>query len=164
MDKIKLFAYIGETSRSAMERGAEHMKDLEFHREKSHMLKHIVEFHPDSDPSEIEFKMEIISSHKSAFERQLREAVLIERNLGLFSMNSKVEYSRTVIPTIKIKMGNNSEKEDPHVVREKVAVEKIKNMRKMHRKRDNDSVNIEEIDNGNNGNGLFILLINNKSL
>ena len=134
IDKIKLFTYIGETSRSAMERGAEHMKDLEFHREKSHMLKHIVEFHPDSDSSEIEFKMEILSSHKSAFERQLREAVLIERNLGLFSMNSKLEYSRTVIPTIKIKMGNNCEKEDPHVTREKAAVEMMKNLRKTQKR------------------------------
>ena len=162
IDNIKLFTYIGETSRSAMERGAEHMKDLEFHREKSHMLKHIVEFHPDSDPSEIEFKMEIISSHKSAFERQLREAVLIERNLGLFSMNSKLEYSRTVIPTIKIKMGNKSEKEDPHVVREKVAVEKIKNMRKMHRKRDNDNVNIEEVDNGYENSAKRVKIVNNE--
>ena len=77
LENIKVFTYIGETSRSAMERGEEHMKDLEFYREKSHMLKHIVEFHPDSDPTEIEFKMEILSSHKSAFERQIREAVLI---------------------------------------------------------------------------------------
>ena len=104
LENIKVFTYIGETSRSAMERGEEHMKDLEFYREKSHMLKHIVEFHPDSNPSEIEFKMDILSSHKSAFERQLREAVLIERNLGLFSMNSKIEYSRTIIPSIKIKI------------------------------------------------------------
>ena len=87
-------------------------------------------FHSDSDPGEIEFKMEILSSHKSVSERQLIEAVLIERNLGLFSMNSKLEYSHTVIPTIKIKMGNRSEKEDPHVVREKDADEKIKKLRK----------------------------------
>ena len=92
------------------------------------MLKHIVEFHPDSDPSDIEFKMEILSSHKSAFERQLREAIMIERNIGIFSMNSKIEYSRTIIPSIKIKMGNKAEKEDPDVTREKSNIEKIQSM------------------------------------
>ena len=41
-------------------------------------------------------------------------------------------------------MGNNCEKEDPHVTREKAAVEMIKNLRKIHRKRDNDNDNTEE--------------------
>ena len=127
-----------------MERGIEHMKDLEFQRDRSHMLKHIVEFHPDSDPSDIEFKMEILSSHKSAFERQLREAIMIERNIGIFSMNSKIEYSRTIIPSIKIKMGNKAEKEDPDVTREKNNIEKIRILRKSCRKREK---RIDELQN-----------------
>ena len=137
----KLYTYIGETARSAKERGEEHVKDLEFHREKSHMLKHIVTHQPDCDPSTIDFRMEIVSSHKSAFERQIREAVLIDRNLGKFSMNSKIEYSRTIIPSIKVKMGNTTEEEDQDIKCEKSAVEKIRILRKSHRKRTKSHVN-----------------------
>ena len=36
------YVYIGETSRSVNERGSEHLKDLEFLRDRSHMLKHAV--------------------------------------------------------------------------------------------------------------------------
>ena len=125
-DSDVLFTYIGETSRSGMERGLEHVKDLEHTRTKSHMLRHIVSYHPDSDPNSIDFRMEIMSSHRSAFERQIREAVLIDRFDGPLSMNSKLEYSRTIIPKIKMKMGNKVEKEDPRVTIEKNVVEKIK--------------------------------------
>ena len=40
-------------------------------------------------------------------------------------MNSKLEYSRTIIPKIKMKMGNRAEKEDPKVTEEKSIIEKI---------------------------------------
>ena len=40
-EELKDFVYFGETSRSAMERGKEHFKDLQFIRSKSHMLKHV---------------------------------------------------------------------------------------------------------------------------
>ena len=40
-------------------------------------------------------------------------------------MNSKLEYSRTIIPKMKMKMGNKDEKEDPMVTKEKDAKAKI---------------------------------------
>ena len=100
------FIYIGETSRSSYERGNEHMKDLEFKRHRSHMLKHVVNHHPTSNPDHIKFGMKILSSHKTAFERQIREAVLIEKFAGPKLMNSKLEYDRCSIPRISMKMGN----------------------------------------------------------
>ena len=121
-----VYTYIGETSRSAWERGEEHWKDLQFRRPKSHMMRHLVEFHPEISPNEADFRMRIVSTHNSAFERQIKEAVLIERNDGPFSMNSKLEYSRTVIPKIKTKMGEHAEEDSPSVKREKEIVEKIK--------------------------------------
>ena len=47
------YDYIGETSRSSFERGREHMKDLEYFRSRSHMLKHALVMHPEitSSPS-----------------------------------------------------------------------------------------------------------------
>ena len=51
------FRYIGETSRSAYERGVEHKKDLEFRRTKSHLLRHCVEVHPDMHPDKVDFRI-----------------------------------------------------------------------------------------------------------
>ena len=82
------YIYIGETSRSANERGGEHCKDMEHYRVRSHMLKHAVSIHPNNHPNEIEFRMKIISQHRTAFQRQLTEAVLIRRNVREKLMNS----------------------------------------------------------------------------
>ena len=88
------------------------------------MLRHIVEKHPGVDPDTIEFKMRILSSHKSAFERQIREAVMIDHFAGPLLLNSKMEYNRCSIPKIVLKLGDTEEKEDPKISNEKSAMEK----------------------------------------
>ena len=85
------FRYIGETSRSVFERGGEHKKDLKYRRPKSHMLRHCVEIHPDKEPEEVDFKMKILSTHKTPFERQIREAVMIDHYSKDHLLNSKME-------------------------------------------------------------------------
>ena len=137
-NKCPAFVYIGETSRSAYERGQEHSKDLEFKRHKSHMLKHCVNHHDGMNPENVKFGMKILSSHKTAFERQIREAVLIEKNAGPTLMNSKTEYNRCSIPRIVIKMGNEEEVVDPTIKKEREVIEKIKLMYPNERKRSND--------------------------
>ena len=134
--KGPLYSYIGETSRSAYERGLEHLKDLEFRRTKSHYLRHAVECHPGVSPELLDFRMKILSSHKSAFERQIREAVMIEMNNGPHLMNSKLEYSRCALPKMTIKFGNKDPKEDPKVTKEKSVIEQIKLMYKKENKRE----------------------------
>ena len=130
-----LFMYIGETSRSAYERGHEHLKDLEFKRGKSHYLRHAVEHHPTVPPESLKFCMKILSCHKSAFERQIREAVMIDINAGPNLMNSKLEYSRCAIPKMSINLGNNKNQEDPLITKEKSTLEKIKMLYKSENKR-----------------------------
>ena len=98
------YIYIGETSRSANERGIEHCKDKEHFRARSHMLKHAVSIHPINHPHEIEFRMKIISQNKTAFERQITEAVLIRRNMGEKLLNSRQEYNQCYIPKITVKI------------------------------------------------------------
>ena len=140
VEEILKFRYIGETSRSAYERGVEHFKDLEFTRPKSHMLKHAVIHHPDLEPSRVEFRMKILSSHKTAFERQIREAVLINKHSGVRLMNSKLEYNRCSIPRITVKTGNKEDEKDNQLDMEKMANEKIKQLyEKDSKKRNNDS-------------------------
>ena len=60
------------------------------------------------NPENVEFRMKIISSHFTAFNRQISEAVRINRNMGPYLLNSKAEYNRSSLPTIK-----TSEKKSP---------------------------------------------------
>ena len=69
--------YYGESSRTAYERGCEHAKDYQEESEESHMFKHQVLDHPEEETKPL-FEMRIARQHKSAFERQVHEAVLIE--------------------------------------------------------------------------------------
>ena len=130
-----LYLYIGETSRSAYERGQEHLKDFEFKRTKSHYLRHAVECHPTVQPEKLKFKMKILSCHRSAFERQIREAVMIDIFSGPNLMNSKIEYSRCALPKITLNMGNKQQKEDPLVSKEKSTLDKIRLLYKKENKR-----------------------------
>ena len=71
--KIKLFKYIGETSRSSFERGWEHVNDMAQLKTSSHMLKHALTTHQEQEMSEVQFGMRIIRSCQSSFERQINE-------------------------------------------------------------------------------------------
>ena len=65
----------------------------------SHMLKHAV-IHHEARVDDVKFKVEIIRNHKSAFERQLHEAVeILLHNKGNL-MNSKSEYNRCSVPRL----------------------------------------------------------------
>ena len=136
-EKGPYYKYIGESSRSIFERGTEHLKDLEYRRTRSHMLRHIVSVHKSVDPSKIEFKMKILTTHSTAFERQIREAVLIREYSGEYLMNSKLEYSRTMLPNIRIELGRRKDvTEDPAIIKEKLEIEKIKELFKSENKRE----------------------------
>ena len=142
-EKGKYYRYIGETSRSAYERGLEHFKDLEYSRLRSHMLKPCVLKHQDMDPTSIKFKMKIVSSHKAAFERQIKEAVLIHRYSGPLLMNSKSEYNCCTIFRVSIKMGNRQE-EHPEIELEQEVISRIKTLYLESKKRtskDSEAVN-----------------------
>ena len=104
---IRIHKYVGESARSAYERGLEHQVDLQRLEEDSHMLKHIARNHQDKRISEVEFGMRVISFTRSALERQVLESVKIqeERSKNLI-LNSKSEYSRCTIPRLTSKMGD----------------------------------------------------------
>ena len=102
------------------------MKDLEFKRPKSHYLRHAVEVNPNVPPEALNFRMKILSSHKSAFERQIAEAVLIHKYLGPMLLNSKSEYNRCKIPRIVMKLGDDEPEEDPDKKSEREAIERIR--------------------------------------
>ena len=90
----KTYRYIGETSRSAYER--EHLADLKDLNPGSNLLKHVIKHHI-INPGQVEFRMKILTTHFTAFDRQITEAV----NAGSFLLNSKAEYNRSSLPCIK---------------------------------------------------------------
>ena len=65
--------YVGESSRSLMERSKEHHDDYKKNKEESHMSKHWANSHPG--PEKPNFHQYIIGTFKSSLERQVAEAV-----------------------------------------------------------------------------------------
>ena len=88
--------------------------------------------------------MRILSTHKSAFERQLREKVLLEHFAGPQILNSKLEYTRCGIPKMELKIGNKEAKESQDVKREKAAIELIKMRFKSENKRPKEVENEDQ--------------------
>ena len=109
--EVRLYKYVGETSRSCFERGLEHQHDCEQLKPSSHMLKHILDKHDGKPPGYIKFLRKAVKFRKSAFERQIQEAVLIQANRDHHLLNSKSEYNRCALPRLGTKLGERETKE-----------------------------------------------------
>ena len=99
--EARLYKYIGETSRSAYERGFEHLDKLASLSTQSMMLRHMVDQHEGEDMGKVKWDMEIKEFKKSAFERQIKEGVLIQRESEKHNiLNSKSEWNQSTIPRL----------------------------------------------------------------
>ena len=142
----RIYKYIGETNRSSFERGSEHIGDMRAIKPSSHLLKHVLDQHEGEMLDEVDFRMRVTKFHKSPFERQIQESVLIQASKGHHLLNSKMEYNRCQIPRLTIKMGEKEiverkkdlEKDILEEKRQDQELEdKIKYLRKLiNRKRD----------------------------
>ena len=105
----KRFIYVGETNRSAYERGKEHQSDITACKTSSHMLRHLLGEHEDEekDWASIEFGMKIIKTTRTAFERQILESVTIQKERRHHLMISKSEYNRCALPRLTARLGEN---------------------------------------------------------
>ena len=100
--------YIGETSRSAHERGGEHKADYRKQKPDSHILKHQQAEH--SGQSDANFKFRISASFQSALSRQITEAVMIRRLGEGSTLNSKGVYNRCSLPRLTVIDDNENKK------------------------------------------------------
>ena len=111
-NKIRLYKYIGETSRSTYERGWEHCNDLAQLNPRSHMLKHCISKHPGQDMSKVKFGMKVVKYCKTSFDRQIQESVLIQKERQEHHLlNSRTEYNRCSLPRISTQVGDIEFKE-----------------------------------------------------
>ena len=130
--------YIGETGRSGYERGIEHVRDFENCEETSHLLKHYIIFHKDVKKSEMKFGMRLRNCYRSPIERQVGEAIAIDREKrkGTVLMNSKSEYNRCQIARISTLSKSESKKEiEKETEEEKRYKEEIKEIRRKKREK-----------------------------
>ena len=103
--KVAIYKYIGESARSCYERGGEHIYDCKQILPKSHILKHTIQHHEGEDYESVSFLMKAIKFHKSSYERQIHESVMIQNNRKHHLLNSKSEFNRYALQRITIKMG-----------------------------------------------------------
>ena len=105
--KAKIPSYVGESSRSAYERGFEHLEKLTSLNSKSQLLRHIVDKHENEEIEKVQWGMKVIKYMRSAFERQIEEAVTIERKAKEGDiLNSKCEYNQTTLPRLVTRIGD----------------------------------------------------------
>ena len=101
ISEVQAPTYIGESSRSAFERGLEHLNQLATLNRKSH---------EGEDFSDVKWGMFIVAHKKSAFERQIEQAVMIERiSKNTEILNSKSEWNSSALPRLVTRMGTQEE-------------------------------------------------------
>ena len=89
--------YIGETTRSGSERFGEHVEDAVKEKKDSHIYKHWSVHHGGV---RTKFLFEILSFYESPLERQVGEAVRIDRTGAERILNSKAVCKRSKVPRI----------------------------------------------------------------
>ena len=92
--------YIGESHRTIFDRMKEHFAKLDSRQKESSLVKHWKNFHSD-EKSPPKYVVKVISSHKSATERQIAEAIAIENENYDNLLNSKSEWGQNSIPRQK---------------------------------------------------------------
>ena len=132
--------YIGESGRSAFERGFEHLDQLATLNKKSHMLKHMLFQHENEDFSKVQWGMFILEYKKSAFERQISEAVTIEKVAKSSKiLNSRSEWNQCQLPRLITRMGNQESEIrelEKELLEEKKIEEELENrIRKLRKER-----------------------------
>ena len=109
------------------------------------MFKHLSDTHPGL--KDVKFGMTVVKQHKSSFQRQIFESVLIFRGKNV--LNSKSEFSRCQVPRLSVLIGEDQQRADT-----KIEVRKLKrrfieneNFQPFSKKRrENKDVNELEVD------------------
>ena len=109
--------YIGETARQIGTRVAEHLNNVRLFKKQSFILDHWMTSH-GMDPQPPTFEFKVLSKHKDALTRQIREAILIRNRGNLnkrdeFALNEiiKMESSRYIWDELQTGKANRQEEE-----------------------------------------------------
>ena len=90
--------YIGESSRNANTRGREHLNDYENKRDNSVMMRHTQTHHPN-EANNTNYKMTVTQIYANkCMDRQLSEAIQINKIPNTSRINTKIEYRHHRLP------------------------------------------------------------------
>jgi hypothetical protein len=123
------------------ERGWEHVADYENLSTKSHMLKHVVEIHPEEELMKIQFGIKIIKTAKTSFERQIFESVEIQENRHHHLLNSRSEYNRCAVPRLTCKLGDKAFKKYEKEMVNEIEKEQVAKIRQLVKNRNRERKN-----------------------
>ena len=89
-------SYWGETGRSILVRGGQHLEALEkpgTHKDNA-FVKHTIEYHKDKVVEDVRFKLTLVDTYAKAMEREVCEGVVIRRGEAEVDlvMNSKLDH------------------------------------------------------------------------
>ena len=85
----------------------EHLDKMATLSSQSMLLRHILDQHQGEELTEVKWGMKIIEFKKSAFERQIKEAVLIQQEAKNHTiLNSKSEWNQSAIPRLTTRTGD----------------------------------------------------------
>ena len=116
---------------------------------KSQMLKHAVQEHSEEDLNEIRWGMFITEYKRTAFERQIGEAVKIREAAQTSNiLNSRSEWNQSSLPSLVMKISNREQalKEIEKEIREeKIMEEKVESkIRDLGKKRNKERLTTEK--------------------
>ena len=144
--------YIGETHRTAYERGKEHIRDLKDFDEGSHLLKHYLKKHRNIKIEDMKIGMKVRAQYRTVLERQVGEAtsILIDQRKGIDLLNSKSEFNRCTLPRLVsgnpreiLKNAKNDEEEEKEIeaeIREMKRKKQKEKKKEKEKKRKMDSL------------------------
>jgi hypothetical protein len=71
------------------------------------MLRHLLSEHEEEEEEwgKIDFGMKILRNTRTAFQRQILESVIIQRERKHHLINNKAEYNRCALPRLTPKLG-----------------------------------------------------------
>ena len=91
--------YMGESARTAYDRGLEHCVAMETYNPENPLVEHCEDTHKGTDPN---FRMEVLSYEKSNLLRQTREAAKIQMMEGLNLLNRRGEWGQNLPPKLQL--------------------------------------------------------------
>ena len=126
--------YIGETSRTLYERSKEHLKDAEDFDPSSHIVKHWMNVHPDSNSCP-QFSFTIKAKFRDCLSRQVAEAISIMYTKDQL-LNSKNEYMANCLTRICVEENRFERKKREREEEEQEEKDKLRlfNFKERHRR------------------------------
>ena len=144
-------SYVGESSRTGHRRGANHANDLVGRREGKPLWDHSVDKHGGKLELE-DFKMKVLRKYKTPLQRQIGEALEIERKAWSndILLNSKGEWNGTRVPRLRLQSEEGTigidDQEDEEIERDerdRIRIVRRTWMKSKQEKRNSDRDNSE---------------------